>query len=183
MVNPGGVGGGGGPIRPRLPQEGTPRTESKDTKGTKESKDSKEAKGAEGKAGAGGAGGVKGKAKAKGKDLGSVGVLLGGGDQFAVEDEGDKRRRRGKAFFDEEENFEETPWEEDGAFAVSNINAEFRAQVAGGLAQARSWTRGGQSSRDAVEETASDDEGGDQEEYQATDEVTVPRARVKKAGA
>jgi len=165
------IGGGGGPIRPRVSNEGVPRQETKDTKGTKdtkETKDSKGAQGAEGKAGAGGAGGVKGKAKAKGKDLGSVGVLLGGGDQFSVEDEGDQRRRRGKAFFDEEEAFEETPWEEDGAFAVSNINAEFRAQVAGGLAQARSFTRGGSSSRE---------EGAQQE----TDEVTVPRRRIKKA--
>ena len=179
MVNPGGIGGGG-PVRPRIPQEGTPRTESKDAKGTKESKDSKEAKGAEGKASAGGAGGIKAKGKAKGKDLGSVGVLLGGGDQFAVEDEGDKRRRRGKTFFDDEDEFKETEWQEEDAFAVSNINAEFRTQVAGALAQARSWTRGGSSSRDAAEPTDVSSQELDVDEVQGTDEVTMPRARVKQ---
>ncbi|MBI5493444.1 MAG: hypothetical protein HY904_00350 [Deltaproteobacteria bacterium] len=172
MVNPGGIGGGG-PIRPRVGQEGIPRQETKDTKGTKESKESKEAKGAEGKGQAGGAGGVRAKGKAKSKDLGAVGELLGGSDQYAVDNEEHEKRRRGRQFLDEDEQpFEETPWQEEDAFAVSNINAEFRAQVASGLAAGRTFTRGGVGHRaqDQVEE-----EGG--EEVEEEEEDTPRRAR------
>jgi len=143
-------------------QEQVKRQETKDTKSTKDSKDAKGAKGAEGKggaAGAGGAGGIKAKGKAKGKDLGDVGALIGGSDQYAVDDGENERRRKRRSFFDNDQAaFEETPWEEDGAFAVSNINAEFRAQVASGLAAARSFTRGTVGPKGQEEDDDDDDD-------------------------
>lgn len=136
-TTPGGVGGGG--FRPRVDSGTVSR---------KETSESKDTKGAEGKGdvkgggGAGGAKAAKGKGKAKGKDLGTVGALLGGGDQWVIEDDEHQDRRRRAAFFDEEE---QEFAEQDATRATAGlgqINAEFRAQVAAGMAAGRTFTKG-----------------------------------------
>jgi hypothetical protein len=130
----------------------------KDAKETKESKESKESKGAEGKggvAGGGKAGGAKAKGATKGKNLGEVGQLLGGSDQWSVEDDEQQgRRRRRQSFFEEDmPAVPETPEDFDPTLGMlANIPAEFREQVASSLASARSFTRGGRSKNATGEE-------------------------------
>lgn len=138
MVNPGGVSGGG--FRPRV-QDGAPRTEQR-----KETKESKDTKGAEGKGqvkgGGSPAGGVKAKGKAKSADMAGVEGLYAGADQLALEDEDNNRKRRGRNMLgDEEAPFEEKDLVME-APGMDAINAEFRAQMASGLAAGRSFTRG-----------------------------------------
>jgi len=150
-------GGGGGPtIRPQ--QE--PTVQKKDTK---ETKDSKGAKGAEAKGdvkGGGQTGGIKAKGKAKSKDLGEVGGLLAGNDSWALEDEGDNRKRRSRTFFDKTGPETDTlPEDFDPELSMlENVPAAFRGQVAQGMAAARSFTRGGRSTQGA-------DDAADEEEF------------------
>src|SRR5687767_12077540 len=120
------VGGGGPQVRQQQQQ---PQVQKKDARETRESKD---AKGTEGKgqvSGGGKSGGVKAKGKAKDKDLGGVGGLLAGNDNWTLEDEQDGRRRKSRQFFDETPMAEtgEVPEGWDNELSnLENIQAEFR---------------------------------------------------------
>jgi hypothetical protein len=158
-MSTGRVGGQGPQFRPTTPQPTVRK------KGAKETKDTKEAKSTEAKGGVRSqakAGGVKGKAKAKGKDLGVVGGLLAGQDNWALEDEEQDRKRKSRKFFEEQEIGDPAAVPEDWDPELSrlqNIAAEFRGQVAQGLAAARSFTRGSVSNRSDEDEGEVDDDG------------------------
>jgi hypothetical protein len=94
--------------------------------------------------GAAGTQAAKGKGKVKGQNLTGVEKLLAGGDDFALEDEDTGRRRRGRQFMGEDSNphgFHVQDSTEDRS-AVSHISAEYRGQVASGMAAGRSFTQG-----------------------------------------
>ncbi len=95
--------------------------------------------------GAQGAGAAKGKGKAKGADATGVGALLGGSDQFGVEDDDQRDRKRRQRLFLGDAGEGNGFVQQDGAqdrSSVSHINAEFRGQVASGMVQGRSFTQG-----------------------------------------
>lgn len=140
------VGGGGPQIRPQQQQPQVQKKETRETKGKGDTK------GAEGKAdvkGGGQTGGVKAKGKAKSKDLGQVGGLIAGQDNWSIEDEEQNRKRRSHAFFDKDgPSADVLPEDFDPELSMlENVPAAFRGQVAQGMAAARSFTRGGKSSR------------------------------------